>query len=252
MSDVKIKQINVFGETDYKGPEVPVDVNSNKSLKLETENFTTYLQVRIRNYANENVEPDHHEAALAYFNAEHHQNDSLSVQFLVTFKKDVSGNQLQWGNDWDNPIRDILPWGFSAAFSAFKYAIDPGVHGDPYADKPYIYGPALSSVNYIHKLEEGEEPEEMNGPIEEPEASTRYKKYLNQEELKNFTFKKGETYAFDFSNPYLDMSTSPKIKMPGFTFDVGRYAGLTQLRYVLKCDDELIFAVVFEAVPENS
>jgi Protein of unknown function (DUF1769) len=36
---------------------------------------------------------------------------------------------------------------FGAAFKYVKSWIDPGLYGDPYADEPYLYGPALSSVN---------------------------------------------------------------------------------------------------------
>jgi hypothetical protein len=27
--------------------------------------------------------------------------------------------------------------------------VDPGVYSDAYADKPYLYGPALSSLNWL-------------------------------------------------------------------------------------------------------
>lgn len=132
---------------------MPVEVNSFKPLKFATQKFDFYLIVRIRHYANEAVDSYEQDKALSYFDSEHHENDSFSVQFAVTFKTDVSGEQLVWGNDWDSPIRDILPRGFSAAFTRFKYAIDPGVEGEPYADKPWIYGAVLSSINYMQEFE---------------------------------------------------------------------------------------------------
>lgn len=245
--NTEVKRIKVNASTTYDGENIPVEVNSSKPLKLSTENFDVYVIVRIRNYANDAVNADEHDKALQYFDSEHHKNDSFSVQFVVTFRTDVSGERLVWGNDWDTPIRDILPWGFSAAFASFKYAIDPGVDGDPYADKPWIYGAVLSSINYMEKLDSTTPPQSVLGPIEEAGNKARHKEYLDKTKLKQFQFKAGQSYAFDFSNPYLDMSSSPKLKLPGFTFDVGKYAGMTELRYVLKCDDELIFALTFAA-----
>lgn len=250
MSEKAIKGISVTAQTVYNGQKIPINVNSEIPLKLETDDFDIYVLVRIKGYANESASHEKTSSESNYFDSEEHKRDSFSVQFVVTFKKDVTGDQLKWGNDWDKPIRDILPWGFSAAFSAFKYAVDPGVDGDVYADKPWIYGAALSSINYMEKLDKNTDPESVRGPIEEKDASARHKKYLDKEELKKFTFRKGESYAFDFANPYLEMSSTPKIKMPGFTFDVGKYAGMTELRYVLKCDEQLVFALVFEAQPE--
>ena len=54
-----------------------------------------------------------------------------------------------FGNDFDKPVRDRLPPGFGTAFRIVKWGIDPGLDGDMYADKPYLYGNALSSFNVI-------------------------------------------------------------------------------------------------------
>lgn len=246
-----ITGIHVYTQTAYGGPKQQVEVNSNSPIKLTTDDFDVYVLVRIRDYANDKIHHIDHAEALKYFEDEAHKNDTISVQFIVYFKKDVSGDKLLWGNDWDKPIRDILPWGFSAAFSFFKYAVDPGVDGDVYADKPWVYGPAITSINHLLELGPETEPMSVKGPIKDPDASTRCKKYLDENERKNYTYEKGHFYAFDFSNPYLDMSTTPKIKMPGFTFDVGKYAGLTDLRYVLKCGDKLVFALSFSATKDG-
>lgn len=54
-----------------------------------------------------------------------------------------------FGNDFERPLRDRLPPGFGAALRIVRWAIDPGLDGDPYADQPYLYGPLLSSVNVL-------------------------------------------------------------------------------------------------------
>ena len=46
-------------------------------------------------------------------------------------------------------MRDRLPPGFNAALRLVKWAIDPGLDGDVYADRPFLYGPLLSSINML-------------------------------------------------------------------------------------------------------
>jgi hypothetical protein len=64
-------------------------------------------------------------------------------------KQTISGADLVFGNDFDRPIRDRLPPGTNYAIRLVKWMIDPGLEGDAYADRPYMYGPALSSWNYF-------------------------------------------------------------------------------------------------------
>jgi len=67
----------------------------------------------------------------------------------VCGKQTISGADLVFGNDFDRPIRDRLPPGTNYAIRLVKWMIDPGLEGDAYADRPYMYGPALSSWNYF-------------------------------------------------------------------------------------------------------
>lgn len=106
--------------------------------------------------------------------------------------------------------------------------VDPGLDGDVYADEPYLYGPAASSVNtlYIGPKNDGEKgkfEEESaavvfqeggskegldlrreNG-IPETEAA-RKKHFLNEGNRKNWDWEAGRTYGCDFFNPYLDFN----------------------------------------------
>ncbi|KAI9659700.1 MAG: hypothetical protein M1831_003598 [Alyxoria varia] len=61
----------------------------------------------------------------------------------------IPAPNLLFGNDFDEPIRTNLPPGFNTALRIVRWAIDPGLDGDVYADKPYLYGPLLSSVNVL-------------------------------------------------------------------------------------------------------
>lgn len=148
--------------------EVPV--NSPTPVKISTEHMDVELNVRIQNY---HGLPRNSPSTSPYFEQEPHSKnkDQYSIAFRFTPKapaaakaagnaqdgdpddqepEGISGSDLQFGNDFDHPIRDRLPPGFSYAMKIVKWWIDPGLDGDPYADSPYLFGPALSSFNHIH------------------------------------------------------------------------------------------------------
>lgn len=103
-----------------------------------------------------------------------------------------------------------------------KWAIDPGLDGDPYADKPYLYSPGLASWNYLRigdKVEKGkttdlhdlvvEEGAEGSGEKERAkyqipnDPAGRKKHFLDENARKDFVFEKDRQYLADFGNPYL-------------------------------------------------
>jgi hypothetical protein len=131
-----------------------------------------------------------------------------------------------FGNDFDHPIRDRLPPGFNTAFKIVKWLVDPGLDGDVYADQPYLYGPAASSVNTLHVRGNGKvdgQPEHDAGlvfteggdedgialrkekGIPDTEAG-RKKHFLNEGNRKDWEWEAGKTYGCDFFNPYLDFN----------------------------------------------
>lgn len=160
-----------------------------------------------------------------YFSHPSHTRDLYSISFSFVPKRNISGNDLVFGNDFDHPIRDRLPPLFGKAFSYVTSFIDPGLYGDPYADQPYLYGPMLSSVNvfrvgqkdgldeeYDEKdvLEEGAEDEEGEGVRQKAGlpavGSKRMKFFLQEGKRKEWEFEEGRTYSCDFFNPYLDFN----------------------------------------------
>ncbi|KAI0184231.1 hypothetical protein EV127DRAFT_464586 [Xylaria flabelliformis] len=171
----------------------------------------------------------------------------------------ISGHDLQFGNDFDHPIRDRLPPGFSYAMNIVKWWIDPGLDGDPYADMPHLYGPGLSSFNSIYVgagehdpdkgglyFEEGgdEAGIEARREIGAPDGAKERKKWaLNNASKDKWVFEYGKTYCVDFFNPYLDFSEF-SLRLPGFTLPIMKYwdgQGLRSrpkrshtLRYVLR------------------
>lgn len=89
----------------------------------------------------------------------------------VTVPYGISAADLQFGNDFDHPIRNYLPPGVNTAMNILKWWIDPGLEGDAYADEPYLYGPALSSFNTV-RVGKGEEDEGRGGLWVEEGASS--------------------------------------------------------------------------------
>lgn len=165
-------------------------------------------------------------------------------------KGGISGLDLQFGNDFDHPIRDKLPPGFSYAMNIVKWWIDPGLEGDAYADAPYLYGPALSSFNAVHVgrgehaphkggiwVEEGGDEDEHGGArfreaVGAPKtAKERMKWALRKENKAKWVFEYGRTYCVDFFNPYLDFSDF-SLRLPGFTLPIMKYWDGQPLRYV--------------------
>lgn len=123
-----------------------------------------------------------------------------------------------------------------------KWVADPGLDGDVYADRPYLYGPAASSVNALYIGGKGMGEEESGGEggvggvkeaglvVEEggsaegvlhrrekgiPEDGPARKKFfLNEENRRGWEWEAGRSYGCDFFNPYLDFNGMHSYSMP--------------------------------------
>lgn len=276
--------------------QVEVPVNTAAPVKISTEHMDIELNVRIQNYKGL---PQNSPTTSPYFSTEPHayNKDQYSIAFRFTPKRpaaasangsatatgwsdsgsgsDSQGEEgdndkavaegipatdLQFGNDFDHPIRDRLPPGFNTALNIVRWWIDPGLEGDAYADSPYLYGPALSSFNALHVghgtfdeergglwLEEGgdEDGLQLRRDLGAPDdAPARMKWALKQDSKKRWIWQYGQTYGADFFNPYLDFSDFA-LRLPGFTLPIMKYwdgQGLRKanpkrshtLRYVLR------------------
>ncbi|GKT41403.1 UPF0591 membrane protein [Colletotrichum spaethianum] len=263
--------------------QVEVPVNQAQPTKITSDLADIELNVRIQNYAGL---PRNSPSTSPYFSTEPHStnNDQYSISFRFNPKKPadassssaeqgISAEDLQFGNDFDHPIRDRLPPGFNTALNIVKWWIDPGLDGDAYADVPHLYGPALSSFNTIHVgagvhdkekgglwFEEGgdEAGLEARKKIGAPAtAKERMKWALRKESKENWIFEYGKTYGMDFFNPYLDFANLA-LRLPGFQLAIMKYwdgQGLReegpkrshQLRYVLrnKATGDVYLVVLF-------
>ncbi|KAF4120393.1 Protein of unknown function (DUF1769) [Geosmithia morbida] len=247
---------------------VQVAVNDPKPIRISSDLADIDLNVRIKDY---NGLPKGSPSTSPYFESGPHadNNDQYSLCFRFTPKAPqspakatkgeqdpalhaeagISGFDLQFGNDFDRPVRDWLPPGFNAAMRIVRWWIDPGLEGDAYADNPHLYGPVLSSVNVLNVglgdfdeskggllAEEGgdTEPRKAIGMPEDSQA--RMKWALNDDVKKQWVFKYGDTYTIDFFNPYLDFSTF-SLRLPGFSLPLLSYLksrGVRRIPYTLR------------------
>ncbi|KAG8360508.1 hypothetical protein FVEN_g1930 [Fusarium venenatum] len=251
--------LRITAGSDYDlSQQVEVPVNTAKPITIKSDRADIELNIRINDYKGL---PRNSPSTSPYFSTEPHayNRDQYSISFRFTPKKTSSGDtddasgikatDLQFGNDFDHPIRDRLPPGFNTAMGIVRWWIDPGLDGDAYADKPYLYGPALSSFNTIHVgkgdfdeekgglwFEEGgdedglEAREEVGAPLT---SKARMKWALRTDSKEKWVFEYGQTYGFDFFNPYLNFSDLA-LNLPGFQLPIMKYWDGQGLRYVLR------------------
>ena len=229
---------------------VVLPVNTSESTLIHSSQCTSRIKVRVQHYRGL---PRGSPSTSPYFSDSSHIHDQYSISFTFIPHASVSGAALVFGNDFDRPIRDRLPPGFSTAFRIAKWAVDPGLDGDPYADKPYLYSPLIATITRLsvgpkaqkepgkegyqlmkdgdEVVEEGAEGDGENVREESamPDSAAERKKWgLNEKE--SWTWEEGRTYAADFYNPYLDFNNF-SLKLPGFSLPIlGHLGGEDRLR----------------------
>ncbi|EEP77468.1 conserved hypothetical protein [Uncinocarpus reesii 1704] len=259
-----------------------VPVNADETLAIETEHSTVNLCVRIQDY---NGLPPNSPRTSNYFSHPDRQSNLYSIAISLVPKRTIPGSELVFGNDFDHPIRDRLPPGTNYALKLAQWTIDPGLEGDAYADRPYLYGAALSSWNFFRICEReggseiGVDGEDANhlGSVElhdqviaegsegsgkqvreslniPDDADSRKKHFLDVNNRQMFEFEAGRLYKADFGNPYLGFSDFT-LRLPGFSLDVAKYIDQKNhsLRYVLKNKNtgDIYFVVLFTLLLDN-
>ncbi|KAI5805036.1 hypothetical protein EDC01DRAFT_610185 [Geopyxis carbonaria] len=196
-----------------------------------------------------------------------HTSNHFSLRFTLTPPHDIAGDTLLLANTFDKPVRDALPYFFSAAWAALKL-LDPGITGDVYADAPRIMSPALSSMTAIRVLAAGEPGTPLDEPIKEdfalagvdgipPDSDGRKKWFLDEKRRKEFVFRKGVRYEMEFANGVVDFDKF-EVMLPGLGWRVGvlRYWDGQPWRYVLMQQEgggkeEVLGVVQFEIEMED-
>jgi len=244
MADKYVIRVTAGSSRDV-GSHTVVPVNAAKPVEIDTPHMSIALNVRVQNYGGL---PRGSPPSSPYFDTEPHRTagDQYSIALRFTPKhppggrgdKGIAAPDLQWGNDFDQPIRNRLPPGFGTAMNIVKWWIDPGLDGDVYADQPYLYGPALSSFNSVHVGKGEDDPGKGGLWFEEggdekglaarremgcPDDSSGRKKWaLRAEGKETWLWEYGQTYGVDFYNAYLDFNEFA-LRLPGFHLPIMKY-----------------------------
>lgn len=268
MSTANFRLRVTAGPTYDRSTHTLVPVNTSTPLIITTAASTTTLHIRFSSFKSTPslpLPPTH-----AYFSHPTHakEKDLYSFQLLFTPHADINGADLVWGNDFDRPIRDVLPHGFRIFWNIGKW-IDPGLEGDLYADKPWVWGSVLSSMNVIavaapggattpqeteiSDVEQTETPP-VGGPgagwdgdtvlAEDMAAATaptgipvaagaRKKFFLERERREAFVYRKGWRYGLDFFGPWLDFAGF-ELRLPGYALNLLKYWDGQPVRYALR------------------
>ncbi|KAF2849574.1 DUF1769-domain-containing protein, partial [Plenodomus tracheiphilus IPT5] len=234
-----------------------LQVNSPQPISIDSTLLTAWLHVRILDY---HGLPPSSPPTSSYFQHASHTSDRYSISYSFIPKRDISGSQLIMGFDYSHSIKHQLPPGTKTALKIATSWLDPGLYADPYAEEPYLYGPALSSwfAFSIGELTSCEDActqlsrlqQESKNIITEGATSSsasklrtnipssykkRRKHFLSPSALSSFTFEKDRMYHADFFNPHLDFANFA-LRLPGFSVGVARYVDekTHHLRYVLR------------------
>ncbi|KAF2805739.1 DUF1769-domain-containing protein, partial [Mytilinidion resinicola] len=131
------------GPTYAPSTHTLIPVNTTSPTHISTPLMDAWLNVRIKGY--NGLPTSAPPTDSAYFSHPLHTSDLHSVGYTFIPKRDIPGQDLVTGFDFDHSIRDRLPPGFKTAMRIVTTLLDPGIYSDPYSDAPFLYGLALSS-----------------------------------------------------------------------------------------------------------
>ncbi|WAR53014.1 hypothetical protein PtB15_2B442 [Puccinia triticina] len=138
----------------------PVNVNADKTdpFRIHTDRFqgAYFISRRIKDFLGADGCLSK-ETENKYF--EKWNEMTCSIQIQGRFLQPTTADDCMWGNSFDRPIRDRLPYGTSVALKAISY-IDPSLEHDIYSDKPWAWSPLLATMNHVktERLESDDSP----------------------------------------------------------------------------------------------
>jgi hypothetical protein len=274
------------------GPSVDalktVAVNhDDQPTSIDTDLFQGRISVRIKNFTG--VDPDgvDHRKDTPYFDGGYSKGMSWSMQIQGRFKVDVNGDDLIFGNEFDRPIKDHLPYGTSLALQ-FAKVVDPNLEHDLYADRPHAWSPYLATMPRIssHQVKDNTSvdnwpafpaapdyiqedissliPEELAEKEKDTVANFKgidkaheYRQRFmgNRAHRQEITIKPDQIITADFVNAYINFNDLT-LHIPfsgGLKFDLKKYWDGQPVRYICKDrkNDRVFFVIQFDIVDLN-
>ncbi|KAG0143505.1 hypothetical protein CROQUDRAFT_661124 [Cronartium quercuum f. sp. fusiforme G11] len=241
--------------------KVNVNADYTAPLPIKTDSFEGLLTVRIKNFAGVDGEI-YRDAESRYFLYNH--DITWSIQVRGRFLKPTKADECVFGNTFDKPIRDRLPYGTALAVKAISY-IDPGFSSDLYADKPWAWSPLLATMNLINTQKlpaddsplpewDGHRPREdcstlMPKAMSPPKAHVRRKHFSVQANREEITLGPRGFLNAEFCNGFLDFSTlALKVPVVNVSFSLDKLWDGQPVRYqcLNRKTDECYWVVVFQ------
>ncbi|BFZ53093.1 hypothetical protein PYCC9005_000116 [Savitreella phatthalungensis] len=235
--------------------------DGSRPTHVKNEHFEGDVVVRVKNF--DGIVPDGDSVRSSdetYFSS---TSDTSSMQFRGIFHgKDLTGDDLLFGNDFDEPIKDSLPPGTSLGLKAMTW-IDPALETDLYCDKPWAFSPLLATMTTLKSYSEGSAPASGSavGRVDEDTSSLVGEKVDAKTRRSHFGHKDkrarhkldGLTLEGDFSNPFIDFNTlSIQLPYVGLHINILQYWSGQPIRYVCKTRaGDVLFCIVFELVDEH-
>ncbi|KAK4053383.1 hypothetical protein OIV83_001547 [Microbotryomycetes sp. JL201] len=207
-------------------------------VRIDTPKFRGQVAVRIRDYHG----PSDDAASSPPADSWSSPTDTMSIQIEGEWLDGAGADDVLWGNAWQKPIRDYLPWGTAAALK-FVGVVDPALTHDLYADKPWALSPFISTMNYIsvNRLQDAQRatldlPAKVSENLDDllPQSVPadvrtdpwKRRQYFARQENRRqdgLTFDKNLHFKADFCNGYIDFNTL-SLKLPiHLTFPLARY-----------------------------
>ncbi|KDE05196.1 hypothetical protein MVLG_04437 [Microbotryum lychnidis-dioicae p1A1 Lamole] len=251
------------------GPSVhdlkPVAVNG-APIKIKAAGFEGRISVRLSNF--HGTAPGGGEAPSQPKTEYTTPTDTMSISFCGRFTEEsLNADDVLWGNQWEQPIRDYLPYGTAAALKIAPL-IDPALTHDIYADRPWALSPLLATMQHIQAEETDPSatiPDYTPGPVNEDisilfenEANAtklhgkpdqRRKWMANAEHRKLVKLNKKHLLTCDFSNGFIDFANL-SLKLPGgLKFSLEKYWDGQPVTFVCRkreSIDHVYFVITFE------
>jgi hypothetical protein len=92
-------------------PTLPIPVNSPTPTRIHSPHFDGDIAVWVRDYHGHDDAGDGHE----YFGQRGRQGYTYAIVVRGRFTQPVSADDVLFGNVFEKPIRDSLPWGTAIA-----------------------------------------------------------------------------------------------------------------------------------------
>ncbi|GAA6064406.1 hypothetical protein JCM10212_001230 [Sporobolomyces blumeae] len=198
--------------------------------------------------------------------------DTWSIAFEGRVKKELDVDQILFGNTWEKPIKDYLPYGTSAALRFVKY-VDPTLSCDLYGDKPWALSPLFSTLQYlsVERTSDSTEVPQSFVPHPMPEDTStlipsgtdpsvvstpsKRRSYFASEPVRQQTVV-GPTDLIrgDFSHGFLDFATLSLSLPGGLSFSLAKYWNGEPVTFSCRergASGQPLFVVTFELLDEQ-